>query len=324
LGLAGASLAGCLGGGDNGNAAGDSSRDSEGVPDALTFAGGGEGGAWSLGATVWGEFAGQTFSDVSTTSRDGGGESNIIDVAGGDVDIAWTFSNTLYTGYNGEGNFPRKFDELRAIAAVWPAPAMAVADPQYETFADLAGASIAPGEVGLSGYAAALMLLDYHGVSENEVDIVASGYGEMPSLYHDQTVDSVHVMGSLPHSVISQALSQRDGRLLPVSDSVRNQIMDERPGWTEIPIPANMFPEAENGDRDVMTAGTYTVIFTRKNMSEEVIYELTKKNFQDKQQMVDAHSVYDQMSIETVTQGIDGFPLHPGAERALEEMGANV
>jgi len=326
LGVSSVALAGCMSGEDGSGSQdgeGDDSGSQNSIPDTATFAGGGSGGAWSLGAATWSEFAREEF-DVSVTSRDGGGEANIVDVVNGDVDIAWTFSNTLHKGYNGDGNFPEEFDQLRAIGAVWPAPAMTVAVPDVNSYSDLEGRTIAPGKSGFSGYAAALMILDYYDVSEDDVDIVAAGYSEMTSLYQDGQVDSLHLMGSIPHSVPQQGLSRSDGKMLPMSDDVISEITSQEDGWANIEIPAGTFPNASNGDQAVPTAGTYTVIFTRESMSEEVVYTLTKKNFEEKDRMVNAHSVYDQMTAENATKGISGLPFHPGAKRALNELGIDI
>ncbi|MFB6202254.1 MAG: TAXI family TRAP transporter solute-binding subunit [Halorhabdus sp.] len=336
-------LAGCSGGGGgNQNGGGeDSGGDQDGgggeqntgtkttassggnVPSSLTFAGGGEGGAWYLGAATWAQFAKKAFSGVNTTTTTGGGRSNVVKTSNKELDFAWTFTNTLNQGYHGTAGFPKSYKNIRAVCSVWPAQVMALAHPDIKSYNDLKGKSIAPGKKGFSGYAAALRVLKNYGISKDQVEIVTGGYSAMPSLFKDGTVASVHVMGSIPHPVISNSLAQAKGRLLPVNSDIRSKIISNNPGYLNLDIPAGSF-DAVNNDSAVSTVGAQTIVFTYKDMPESVVYELTKMNFKNKQRMVDAHSVYQKMSVDQATAGFSDVPIHPGAKRALKELGADV
>jgi hypothetical protein len=313
-------------GGDGGSSGdGGDGGSSEAPVDSLTLAGGGEGGAWYLGAATWAEFAKDVYPSINTTATTGGGQSNAVKVGNGELQIAWNFTSTTNKAYAGGGDFPQAFEDIRHVASVWPAHVLALANPDIESYADLEGKAIAPGKVGFSGYAAALMLLDYYDIGEDDVDVVSGGYSEMPSFFQDNQVASVHVMGSVPHSVIDNSLAQRDGRLLPVSDEVGSQIVDENPGWIQLPIPGGSF-DAVNGDSDVPTVGAQTHIIAHKDVPEDLIYELLMQNFSDEgmERMSNAHSVYQKMALDAVASGKGDIPFHAGAEKALNELGADI
>jgi TRAP transporter TAXI family solute receptor len=314
------------GGGGNGDGGGDGGGGDGAPVDSLTLAGGGEGGAWYLGAATWAEFAKESYPSINTTATTGGGQSNAVKVGNGDLQIAWNFTSTTNVAYAGGGDFPQAFEDIRHVASVWPAHVLALANPDIQSYADLEGKAIAPGKVGFSGYAAALMLLDYYEIGEDSVDVVSGGYSEMPTFFQDNQVASVHVMGSVPHPVIDNSLAQRDGRLLPVSDEVGSRIVEENPGWIQLPIPAGSFDAVNNADSDVPTVGAQTHVIAHKDVPEDLIYELVKRNFSDEgmERMSNAHSVYGKMALDAVASGKGDIPFHAGAERALEELGADI
>ena len=67
------------------------------------------------------------------------------------------------------------------------------------------------------------------------------------------------------------------------------------------------------------------MLVTNANMSEELIYEITKAMWSDtaRKLLDNGHPKGKSITLETALDGIDGIgvPLHPGAERFYREIG---
>jgi hypothetical protein len=89
------------------------------------------------------------------------------------------------------------------------------------------------------------------------------------------------------------------------------------PGMDLMEIPARTYPIAGN-EKDVLTLSVDTLLVTRKDVSVELIYLLTKTLFEHKPRfMAIAPSLFS--AVNTSFDHMDlNFPLHPGARRYLE------
>ncbi len=89
------------------------------------------------------------------------------------------------------------------------------------------------------------------------------------------------------------------------------------PGMDLMAIPARTYPIAGN-EEDVLTLSVDTLLVTRKDISAELIYLLSKTLFEHKPRfMAVAPSLFS--AINTNFDQMDlNFPLHPGARRYLE------
>ena len=89
------------------------------------------------------------------------------------------------------------------------------------------------------------------------------------------------------------------------------------PGMDLMEIPARTYPIAGN-EKDVLTLSVDTLLVTRKDVSVELIYLLTKTLFEHKPRfMAIAPNLFS--AINTNFDHMDlNFPLHPGARRYLE------
>jgi hypothetical protein len=89
------------------------------------------------------------------------------------------------------------------------------------------------------------------------------------------------------------------------------------PGMDLMEIPARTYPIAGN-EEDILTLSVDTLLVTRKDISADLIYLLTKTLFEHKPRfMAVAPSLFS--AINTNFDQMDlNFPLHPGARHYLE------
>lgn len=287
-----------------------------GAPEYMTLVGGGQGGAWYLGAATMGELAKDIWPDISTTVTPGGSLANLQGVGRRKIDVAYSFAMDVTAAHDGTLAFEgRAIPEVRAIMSTNAAYLSTVAKPDVQSYSDLAGLSAAPGRAGMTGLAAFRNVVNEVGIGD-EVEEVNTDYPEMSGLFKDGVVSSATVIGSIPHSTINEILSTSDGHLLGMDDELV-QRLSEKYNYERMVVPAGTFA---GQDEDVVTAGSVTQVVTHADMDEEWVYQLTKATWENRPRLIQAHPSYKELTEEMVLSGIR-VPLHPGAERYWREIG---
>lgn len=286
------------------------------APDYLTFVGGGQGGAWYLGAAAMAEIAKNLWPNVSTTVTPGGSLANLQSVGRRKIDIAYSFAMDVTAAHRGTLAFEgRPLKDIRAIMSTNAAYLSTVAKPEIQSYRDLAGKSVAPGRAGMTGLATFRNVVEEVGIA-NQVEEVNTDYPEMSGLFKDGIVSSATVIGSIPHSTINEILSTAEGHLLSMDEELLGRL-SEKYNYERMVIPAGTFIGQK---KDVVTAGSVTQVVTHADLPDEWIYKLTKSTWENRERLVQAHPSYKELTEEMVLSGIR-VPLHPGAEQYWREIG---
>jgi TRAP transporter TAXI family solute receptor len=84
-----------------------------------------------------------------------------------------------------------------------------------------------------------------------------------------------------------------------------------------VKIPANTY---KGQDKDVETAGVANYLVTHADVSDELVYQMTKLVFESQNELGAAHAVGKEIRLENAMAGVP-IPLHPGAQRYFRERG---
>ncbi len=287
----------------------------EKAPEFLTFAGGGIGGAWYLGAAKLASFADKSCPGISASAVPSGGVENIRKVEKGQYQFGFTFSSDVYAASKGLPPFKEPAD-IKFLASTNPAYVIIVANPPIKTFRDLEGKKINGGVMGMSGYAMTEKLVKAYGL-EGKVTIVSSNYDKMADMQVDGIVDATLVYGSVPHLAPSEILTRREVNFIPVDEDVRAKLNAGNPGYVKLDIPADSF---KGQTKPVPTIGSMTCVIVGSTVPANIVYDLLKYTWAHRSELVSAHSVYKQFTPEVVPLGRT-IPWHPGAEKFWKEVG---
>lgn len=82
-------------------------------------------------------------------------------------------------------------------------------------------------------------------------------------------------------------------------------------------IPANTYT---GQDKDVTTASVINYLIVRPDMNEELVYQMTKRLFENLDQLAAAHSAAKMIKLDKSTI-VSPTPIHPGAMRYYKEKG---
>ncbi|MCY1186540.1 TRAP transporter solute receptor, TAXI family [compost metagenome] len=90
------------------------------------------------------------------------------------------------------------------------------------------------------------------------------------------------------------------------------------PAYQSEMIPANTY---DGQTEAVPTVAITNILVTRADMSDEVVYEMTKLLFENLPRLGNSHSAAKDIKLESAAKNLP-IALHPGAERYYKEKGA--
>lgn len=254
----------------------------------------------------------------------GGTVENLDLLADSEVEMAYLGGSVGQMAYQMRDQFAERpeghYDDLRAIATVYPNPQWFVAiDPSIESLRDLKGKRVAIGTQGSQGEAWWRQMMDQLGWTYSDITPEYTTHQSTIDQIRNRQVDAV-VWPDAPGSAsIQEMVSSGGGRVLSIDDDVI-AYMDELGLDYPYTIPAEGVP---NGDQPVNTFAAPVTLATHGDVSEDLIYELTKAMFESRERLAETVPLANYMTLENALDGIP-FPVHPGARRYYEEQGMTV
>ncbi|HSK39777.1 MAG TPA: TAXI family TRAP transporter solute-binding subunit [Arenibaculum sp.] len=243
---------------------------------------------------------------------------NLLQAARGE--IGFTLGDSLSHAWEGneEVGFRGKLDKLRGVAAIYPnyIQIVARADSGIETLADLEGKRISVGAPRSGTELNARAVLAAAGLSYDDLGKVEYlPFAESVELMKNRQIDATLQSAGLGVASIRDLAATNDITVVAVPDDVIAAIGD--PVYVPATIPAGTY----NGqEEDVRTAAVVNFLVTHEDLSEDVVYGMTKSMFENLDGMTSAHAAAEGIDLATATQGMP-VPLHPGAERYYTEQG---
>ena len=76
----------------------------------------------------------------------------------------------------------------------------------------------------------------------------------------------------------------------------------------------------EGMEKDINTVGVNNVLITHKDVSDEVVYAMTKALFDNIDQLQNSHNAAKDIDIKKALENLPA-PLHPGAKKYFDEEG---
>jgi TRAP transporter TAXI family solute receptor len=287
-----------------------------------------EGGSWyPLGSGIM-NLVEKNIQGVSTSNGPGGGVGNCKAIQRGDTDLGWTYSHTCYDGYHGRPPFKQGLGKIRYLASLYPG-IFQVAVPEKSdiySYSDMADKRICPGKVGFSGEVFARSILKAYGITYDSIKrnggvVHYVGYADAAALMKDGHLDVYMAVTSCPQSTIID-LNFRPGiRLIGIDKPHMEKILQEYPGYSEVEIPKTAY---KGMDKAVATVGTVTSLICSADLSDELVYRITKTFFENLDELAKIKKkAISEVSLENALRGCK-IPVHPGAKRYYDEHGVKV
>lgn len=284
------------------------------------FVSGPQGGNWFVlgGAfsSYWSE------AGLNTSSSTGGGVSNVVNVDRRKADLGFTVGSLLGAAVNGQGRFNHKVQNAVVLANLYPQLTYFIARKDFvekhhiktlkDIFAvnDLRIASLKPGSSS-EFVVSALMKMgysqDWRSIKERGGKVQFASYSDGAGLIADGHLDVFAFSVGKVASVIMNIESQTAIKILPV-DAPALDKLSKAYGTGTFNIQPGIYKCVKS---PIPTVGDYTMVVVRKDLPDEVVTQMSKILFQNKEKL--ATTIKDFSNFNSRDAVSKSLPMHPAA-----------
>lgn len=247
---------------------------------------------------------------------------NLNLIQAGKGELAFTLGDSLAAGWKGdeEAGFRRKLDKLRGVTAIYPNYVQIVASKEsgIKTLADLKGKRLSVGAPKSGTELNARAILDAAGLSYKDLAKVEYlPFGESVELMKNRQLDATLQSAGLGVSSIRDLATSTPITVVAIPAAIVDKAGAP---FVKQSIPANTY---DGQAEPVETAAVVNYLVTRADVSDDLVYKMTKAMYESLPELQAAHSAAKAIDIRKAAEGMP-VPLHPGAARYLKEKGVSV
>ncbi len=270
----------------------------------------------------------------------GGSVANLKAIKNGDCNMAIVQNDTMVNAYNGlTNNFAQTgaITNFSVIGQVYPEVIQIVTDDaNIKTLADLKGSnkSVSIGDVGSGVEANAVALLKKYGIDirqegnkyvSNDIKIENLSVAKSADAMKDNKLSVFFFTSGAPATSITEIALAKTVYMLGLDDNVMDEFISENKidnkydVYSVQPITSAQYEFLNEPIKTIGVSATYIV---SNNLSEEVVYNITKAIWESKGSI--GHSVESTMNTDYAFVTIGNVPVHPGAAKYYKELGLTV
>jgi len=294
-------------------------------PKILTIASGPIRGSWYPMGGVFADIVSKNVG-VKITVDIGGGVENVKRInSGADAQIGFAMTPALLDGWKGNFPFKKPHQNVRLITYMTGMYVQFVALKKsgITSWGDLQGKRFSPGNKGLGVEVLTQLILKEMGQSYDSINksggkVLFFSRSEAISAMRDGRLDANVVTAIYPHPSFEELQLTRDLVIVPIDTKIRAQVIEKYPAYSAFELPANTYKGQTNS---VPTLTYSTVLIVNKDLSEDLVYKITKSLFEqiDKMQAV-TKGLKKDFSLKSALSW-KGIPHHPGAIKYFKEAG---
>ncbi|HYK72543.1 MAG TPA: TAXI family TRAP transporter solute-binding subunit [Pseudoneobacillus sp.] len=247
----------------------------------------------------------------------GASAENMTTLKDGNAEIA--FTQTDIASYAKEGKLmfkDNKVENVKAIGTLYPETVQIVttAKSGIKTVADLKGKKVSVGAPGSGTYANAEQILEIHGISMDDIDAKHLSFDESTAGIQDGTIDAAFVTAGTPTGAVEGLAATEDVVIVPIEADKADELIAKYPYYAKDEVPSGVY-----GLTDVVpTVAVQAMLVVREDLSDEVVYDITKAIFENTSKIT--HAKGKLIKAEKALNGV-GIAVHPGAQKYYDEKG---
>ena len=245
---------------------------------------------------------------------------NIQQLVAGTYQVAFSLADTAADAVNGTASFDSP-QPIAALTRLYPNYTQVIArtGTGINSIADMRGKRVSTGSPNSGTEVIAQRMLTAAGLDPNrDIQAQRTELGKTVEGMKDGSIDAMFWSGGLPTGGITDLfVSQRDRvKLLDVTSTL-DELKEINPIYERGVIPASTYQTPA----DVPTVVVPNVLLVKQDLDGTTACVLTKALFEHKADLVKANRAADGITLDTARQ-TSPVPLHPGAQKALDELGA--
>jgi TRAP transporter TAXI family solute receptor len=290
----------------------------------LSIATGGTGGVYYPVGGGLAEIINTHVDGYSATAEvTGASVENMGLIAMGDADLALALADTVEQAFAGTGRFEgQQLSMVRGLASVYAnmVHIVTLKDSGITTLAGLRGKRVSIGAPASGTEINAAAILGANGITYDDIDEQRLNFNETADALANGDIDAGFWSVGAPTSSILNLATTQDIVLISLTEEELAAAMEAEGTFAKTTLPGGSY----NGvDMDVLVLGIPNVLTVSSEMSDDLAYAITSKMFEN---IADLQAVHPSTNETTVafTLAATPVPLHPGAIRYYEEVGATI
>ena len=286
----------------------------------LTMVTGGDSGTYyAFGGVIASVLSAKIENLEITAVTSGASAANCRSLNNGEADLAIMQNDVL--GYAVTGTETMTADgampKLKAIASMYPEAVQLVAleSSGITSVQDLAGKKVCVGDQGSGSETNAKQVLEAYGLSYEDFDVQYLSFSEASTAMQNGTVDAAFATSAMPNNAIVELSTMKDIVVVPIDGEGAAALIERYPFYAATMISDDTY--------NVPGAGTVAMLATlvcTEDMSEDLVYNITKNLFEAKEDLIAGHSRGNDIDLEKAKDGVT-VDFHPGALKYYEEQG---
>jgi TRAP transporter TAXI family solute receptor len=295
-----------------------------GAQQQLSIATGGTGGVYYPIGGGLAELINRHIDGYSAVAEvTGASVENMGLIARGDSDLAIALADSVYQAYTGTGRFEdRQIAATRAIGSIYPNAVQIVtlAGSGVSSLQDLKGKRVSVGAPGSGTEVNAAAILEANGISYDDMRVQRLNFNETADALRDGDIDAGFWSVGPPTSSIMNLAATRDIALVPLTADEVAKSQAVEAVFAPYTLRAGIYDKI---DADVQTISIPNVLVVNADMSDDLAYAITKVLFEKTDELIAIHPAANDTTVDFSLTSTP-VPLHPGALRYYEEIGASI
>ncbi|NKX43726.1 TAXI family TRAP transporter solute-binding subunit [Roseicyclus persicicus] len=290
----------------------------------LSIATGGTGGVYYPMGGGLAEIINANVDGYSATAEvTGASVENMGLIATGDADLAIALADTVAQAYSGTGRFEgQQLPMVRGLASMYANMVQIVAleSSGITSLQDLVGRRVSVGAPGSGTEVNADAILQANGISYDDIDEQRLNFNETADALANGDIDAGFWSVGAPTSSILNLSTTNDIVIIQLTEEELAAAQAADATFAVTTLAGGTYTGV---DADITVLGIPNVLVVSSEMSDDLAYAITRAMFENIADLQAVHPAANETTVE-FTMSATPVPLHPGAIRYYEEIGAAI
>ena len=289
------------------------------TPVAITLATGGTSGTYyAVGGVMKTVLDSKLTLSTLNVESTGASVANVNMITDGQAQMAILQSDVINYAHEGTNSFEgAPEDNALWVAGIYNETVQILAKPGINTVSDLKGKTVCVGDVGSGTEINAWQVLSAAGLTKDDINAVNGSFQDGVDQLKDGKIDAAFTVAGAPTTAIVDYATTNTLNLVSLSDDELKAIQAEYPFLIRDDLKAGTYT---GQDKDVICVAIQATLVASQELSEDVVYELLKAMFDNKDALVEGHAKFGFLDAASASAGAT-VPMHPGAEKYYKEVG---
>jgi len=290
----------------------------------LSIATGGTGGVYyPMGGGLAEIINGHVEGYAATAEVTGASVENMGLIATGDADFAIGLADTVAQAHSGTGRFDgQQLSMVRGVASLYAnmVHIVALEGSGITALEDLRGKRVSIGAPGSGTEVNTSAILEANGITYDDIEEQRLNFNETADALANGDIDAGFLSVGAPTSSILNLSTTQDIVLIALTEDELAAALGASATFAKTTLVGGTYTGV---DEDLTVLGIPNVLTVSSETPDDLVYAVTSAMFGNIKELQAVHPAAKQTTVD-FTLDATPVPLHPGAIRYFEEIGAEV